>query len=595
MNTGRPVKITLMGRLLYRSGPLFIFLLLQVIFINTDVQAQVVFNEIMFDAEGSDYHDEFIELVNLSSRDTVDLKGWRISDSLYDDIITDAGYGLKLAPRQYAVILDGSYFANSTTYDHLIPDSALIVTISDNAFLKSGLSNSTPKTLSLYDVGSNLIQKYRYSIGNVPGHSDEKIILNEDNAPANWANSIVLNGTPGFHNSVSPLANDIGFEADAVEYHPTTNIKTAQDISTTLRITNFGTNAFNDSLKVELFLDRDGDSLFNNADIKVYQSVVKLDIPSGASKNVNILWQAPAAGRFILMAQIFAAADGREENNRSGVEIIIIDSKPSVKISEIKFLTVEGENEWLELYNDSDSRIFIKDWALADDKDTIWVDSMIALNAGQYKVFTAGEGVARFYGIEDSLVCILPKFPTLNNAADVVYLLNPAGGWEEQVPYTDDWLEGELWRSPSLERINFSSDSRYASNWGPSTAEKNATPAKQNSLYLPPENSALSVDISPNPFSPDGDGYEDHCLISVKSPSAAARAEVKIFDITGREVRVLKDASFTGSSFETVWNGRDDAGSVVRMGIYLIYIRIIDDKNGVLQETKESVVVAGKL
>jgi len=115
---------------------------LQIVFFAIGLNAQIVFNEVMYDAEGADYHDEFIELVNLSGLDTVDLSGWHLSDSLYDDIISDAGNGLKLAPRQYAVILDGSYFANSTTYDDIIPDSALIVTISDNAFTKSGLSNS---------------------------------------------------------------------------------------------------------------------------------------------------------------------------------------------------------------------------------------------------------------------------------------------------------------------------------------------------------------------------------------------------------------------------------------------------------------------
>ena len=568
---------------------------LQIVFFAIGLNAQIVFNEVMYDAEGADYHDEFIELVNLSGLDTVDLSGWHLSDSLYDDYISDAGNGLKLAPRQYAVILDASYFANSTTYDDIIPDSALIVTISDNAFTKSGLSNSIPKTLFLYDTANNLIQKYRYSIGNIPGHSDEKIILNEDNSASNWGNSISLKGTPGFYNSISPLEKDIGFADDGIEYHPTTNIKTGQDVSTTLRIENFGSDVFEDSVQITLFLDWDADSVYNNEDNIVFQGHEWFDLPAGEIKTIEIVWQAPAAGKFLLMGQISSITDQRQENNHAGSKIVIVDSKSSLRISEIKFLTAEQENEWIELFNEGERKISLKDWALADDKDTVWVDTLIFIYPGQYKVFTAGAGIADLYGIEDSLVCILPNFPTLNNDADVVYLINPAEGWEEQVPYTIDWLEGEEWRSPSLERISFSADSRYLSNWGPSTAKKNATPAKENSLHQSIENSTLTAEITPNPFSPDGDGFEDHCIISVKSPAAAARVEVKIFDILGREVRMLKESSFQGSSFEVIWNGRDNSGSSVRMGIYLVYIRLIDDKNGILQEIKESVVVAGKL
>ncbi len=575
-------------------GFFVLFIVLQAPFFTIPINAQVVFNEIMFDALGADYHDEFIELVNTSSRDTIDLSGWRISDSLYDDIISDAGSGFKLAPHQYAVILDGSYFANSTTYNEIIPDSALIVTIADNAFLKSGLSNSSPKTLFLYDAANILKQKYRYSIGNTPGYSDEKIILNEDNSASNWGNSAVLKGTPGFYNSISPLALDIGFGVNAIEYHPTTNIKRGQDIKTTLRIKNFGSSAYSDSLQIVLFLDRDADSLFNNDDIIVYTDRRWVSIPVDGKETVEIIWQAAVCGRFLLMAQIVSPTDQRQVNNSVGSKIVIVENESILKISEIKFLTIEGEAEWVELYNESERRIPLKDWALADDKDTVWIDSLIYMNPEQYKVFTAGKGIASLYDIEDSLICIISDLPVLNNDADVVYLINPAKGWEEQVPYTIDWLEGEEWRNPSLERISFSVDSRYVSSWGPSSDKKNATPGEKNSLYQP-LNSSLTTSITPNPFSPDGDGFEDRCVISVEAPSATARVELKIFDILGRKVRTLEDATFLGSRFETIWNGRDDNGSIVRMGIYILYIRLIDDKNGILQEIKESVVVAGNL
>ena len=560
-----------------------------------NLNAQIILNEIMFDVEGSDYHDEFIEIVNISTIDTIDLSGWQLSDSVYYDNISDAGFGLKLLPQQYGVILDGSYFANSTSYSGVIPDSALILTISDNAFAKSGLSNTKPKTMFLYDNSGNIVQKYRYSTGNTPGYSDEKIMSNKDNSRNNWGNSIVLKGTPGFYNSISPVEKDIGFTEPGIDYHPSVNIKTEQDITTTLRLKNFGVSHFSDSVSIKLFLDWNADSIFNQTDISIYQGIEWIQLDSAQEQSIKIIWQAPVSGKFLLVAEIGSLTDQNKQNNISSKKIIILERNASLKISEIKFLTRENEVEWIELYNDSEQRVSLRDWAVADEKDTIWVDTLAFLYPGQYKLITTGSGLSEIYSLQDSLIISLSSFPNLNNDKDVIYLINPAGGWQEQVSYTIDWLEGEEWRNPSLERISFTADSRYVSNWGPSSDASGATPGKENTIHYSVNNSELMLHIEPNPFSPDGDGFEDHCVIAIHSPSATARAQVQIYDILGRKIRALEEASYQGSEFNVIWNGRDDKGQVVRMGIYLVYVRLVDDKNGILQEIKETVVVAGKL
>ena len=184
------------------------------------LKAQVTFTEVMFDLEGADYHDEFIEVYNLSTTDSVNFTGWYLSDSTNIDRLTEAGEGISLAPLSFAVILDGSYFENSTTYDDIIPDSALIITIDGGAFSLNGLTNSVPKTLSLFDTDSQLVDSYRYSIDNKPSFSDEKILINTDNSVSNWGNSLIKLGTPGFRNSISPYDLDIGLDSDALSCHP---------------------------------------------------------------------------------------------------------------------------------------------------------------------------------------------------------------------------------------------------------------------------------------------------------------------------------------------------------------------------------------
>ena len=110
------------------------------------IDAVITFNEVMSDAIGSDYYDEFIEIVNYSDS-IISLHGAYLLINGNVDTL-DFPNSDTLAPNSYALILDRGYLigTNSHTYDELIPDSTLLLTIQDNSF---GLSNSEPNTLLL--------------------------------------------------------------------------------------------------------------------------------------------------------------------------------------------------------------------------------------------------------------------------------------------------------------------------------------------------------------------------------------------------------------------------------------------------------------
>jgi len=156
----------------------------------------------MFDPAGPDGTDEFIEIFNLSEFEEVNLTGWKVGDSVDNDRIEDAGKGLILRPRQYAVILDGDYWESAQSYHSIIPDEALVLTIEGSTLGSGGLSNNRAETVVLFDAEDQIIFQYTYTLGNISGHSDEKIDLDKPDVPENWADSAVLNGTPGFQNSV---------------------------------------------------------------------------------------------------------------------------------------------------------------------------------------------------------------------------------------------------------------------------------------------------------------------------------------------------------------------------------------------------------
>ena len=173
-----------------------------ILIIPTTSFGQVVLNEIMFDPLFSDRTDEFIEIINVSDTASFDLAGWTIQDQDGSDDIISSGHGTMLKPGQYGLILDPDYFAESRTYDNLIPEYTLIITINGATLGSRGLSNSTPETIILTDQEGNSISSYTYSIDNEPGYSEEKIDPTKPDSPDNWENSITVHGTPGFRNSV---------------------------------------------------------------------------------------------------------------------------------------------------------------------------------------------------------------------------------------------------------------------------------------------------------------------------------------------------------------------------------------------------------
>ena len=576
----------------------FLKILCSILFIiltGSSALAQISFSEIMYDVEGVDHHDEFIEVFNLSHTDTLDLSSWRLYDGFaYDDLIS-AGLGMLLPPRSYAVILDGSYFGNSTTYDEVIPDTALIIRIADNAFGRSGLPNTQARTLTLLDANGQEQDAYTYTIGIKPGYSNEKINIDGDHGEDNWGASLRKGGTPGFRNSIAPYKFDLALGDHAITYRPSYLLQTLKPISITMTITNNGLNHFESPVTLNLFVDKNGDSLYNSGDEWIIDAQVEMALAPGAVYEITEQWTAQQAGQFLLIGTIDSDADQNPLNNIKFIEFNVVDSRETVKINEIKFLTGANEPEWVELVNVGDEPVSLRRWGIADLRDTVWIDSSIWLHPGQFKVFAQSALIHDFYEIEDSLVCVLRKLPVLNDASDVVYLINPAGGWIEQVPYSIDWLEGEDWRKPALERIHYHLDSRLARNWGPGTAERGATPGRANSIFMDIQPHDLMVRIEPNPFSPDGDGFEDHTIISIEIPADAARLRLDVYDVLGRKVRSIRDNSFSGSQLDVVWDGRDDYGKRLRMGIYVVFVQILNDRDGLIREFKETVVVAGKL
>lgn len=98
-----------------------------------------------------------------------------------------------------------------------------------------------------------------------------------------------------------------------------------------------------------------------------------------------------------------------------------------------------------------------------------------------------------------------------------------------------------------------------------------------------------SISISPNPFSPNGDGLYDETNISFYLDREAT-VTVEIFNVRGDRKMVLAQTfSYTGNDLQDrvphrvpglIWDGRDFSGEVVPYGIYVLRIQTTFNQAG---------------
>ncbi len=816
----------------------------------SSLSAQVRLTEVMFNPIGPENTDEFIEIFNASSSDTVDLRGWRIGDQARQEPLVFPDSLWQLHPRQFALILDPDYFADSNTYDDLIPADALLLTIDSKTFGSGGLSNSRPETVLLINAAGDTVAAYTYTVGNAPGHSDEKILIDGSDAPGNWADSRKVHGTPGFANSVSPRQQDV-----AIAFDPTVanlrrrvgepvplavvirnvgmlpvqalNYQVLEGASAVLRQGHLPFMAPGDSvvivfewrpdragthdLRAEAWLQNDefpdnnqdtvrinigwpegtlviNEIMFNPepgapewielfnagtapvplngwrirdasgrtaliappeqtalasegyaviaADISVRlqyslpddlpvwpaapfpalnnrrESIVLLDFagflidsvvyqlaasiprnvslerlredwPSADPRNwqpstdasgatpgrfnsvsprffdvalqdstlqwqperttrrdrvrlsvlmhnigrqpVRLLqailwasdvrdpdapqtvvaeqdlvhtlnagdtlslifgWRPPASGRFVMRVELDVDRDERLDNNRMAFTFPVGYLPGDVVINEIMARPQKGQPEWIEIINLMDEPVDLGGWRLRDARSVSGpVPDHTRLEPGRLLVLTQ----APLVGLPETAYRVLEDWPSLNNDRDELLLLDYNGGRIDSLEYT---VPASAFAGVSLERIQPRLAADDADNWSLSVDPAGSTPGRRNSVYVETLPEAGTLSIAPNPFSPDGDGYEDFALIHYRLPMKTGRVHLFVFDIRGRKVRELLNAAPTGSERTIIWDGRDDAGRFLPLGLYIVHLQAIDAENGVLLNQAKTVVLA---
>ncbi len=186
---------------------------------------------------------------------------------------------------------------------------------------------------------------------------------------------------------------------------------------------------------------------------------------------------------------------------------------------------------------------------------------------------------------------------SLNNSGDLLILSGPAGEMIDRVEYLPQWHTPALdvTQGRSLERIDAGTGGEPAWNWGTSAGGGGGTPGYRNSLNAEQAAGDDGLNCSPNPFSPDGDGFEDVTLINYRLETGPVIARVRIYDREGRTVRTLTAGEYVTGTGSFAWNGYDDHGRKAPIGVYIVLLDAVDASGSEAVSARGVVVLAGRL
>jgi hypothetical protein len=333
-----------------------------------------------------------------------------------------------------------------------------------------------------------------------------------------------------------------------------------------------------------VFLDDDRDSLPDAGERTFYQGTIDT---IGAEYALNCALPGMAEGSYALGVSAVCSSDAYSWNNHLLLQMTV--GSP-LAINEVMYDPLGGRPEWVELYNRSAAPLDLDGWTIGDlTAAPRVIDTVHTIIPPQgFVVITSLDG-------QPLAPCpvLRPKggLPSLNSD-DLLCLRDQRGGAVDQVRYFAAWGGGD---GISLERINPFLDPADPASWGGCVAAAGATPGLVNSVFIERPADAASLDLAPNPFSPDNDGFEDRLIISLKLGWTRAAVTIRVYDRLGRQVRTIAQNREVAGTADLVWDGRNDQQARCPMGLYVISLEARDANGaGAVKRTK-TVAIARKL
>ena len=539
----------------------------------------VVINEIMADPEPSVGLPsfEYIELYNTTDH-SINLKNWVIKIGNSEKTITQE---LHIGSKGFIILCSEDAVPSFSEYGECVGFSTFSIPNSGSSIT---LLSTTRKSIHKLVFNS---QWYRDNEKANGGWSLEQI---DPHSPcldaANWRASCDRNGgTPGAENSV----NDENLIVPDIDY---INVLSENSIEV----------VFNQKMDSIALKNPDNYTIveFNTHPYNVQ--------PSEDMKSVTLFFQQEFLFHKFHKILVFGS-------NCSGVPVLdgcsyafgIPDNAVGgdVVINEILFDPISPAADYIEIYNKSDKILNINMIKLGVVKSsfpnppdttvkTICSEGRQLMPDSYLLLTTTPEEIGSQYDCPTNNFITMKSFPSYPNSGATVLLY-----FDDKIidfmSYSEDNHYPLLTETKgvSLERICPGIASSDQENWHSAAAPFYGTPGYQNSVFIDNNDQQANVEIVPAVFSPDGDGFNDVTTINLSCFQNDYAVKIIIFDSQGKFIRDLVNCQSIANQSCFVWNGLDDNGKKVPMGIYIMFIEVFDT-HGDIKQFKKAVVVACK-
>ena len=310
-----------------------------------EIRNDIVINEIMYAPNSPE--PEWIEIFNRSSK-IINLKNYKIADN--SDTVTVINNSTILNPGEYFVV------ASDTTLRRYYN----VLSALTSANLPS--LNNTGDKLILIDSLNRTIDSLQYlaSWGGSNGKSLERISFDQSSIDSsNWKTSASkYKATPGYINSVSQKSFDV--QMTDIIFNPAFPFF-GDNVSISAKVKNKGTSSANFSIR--LWEDTNLDSLPNI----LVSSLDGINLSPGDSIisqfNFSLNNLQSERGFFTIVE----FTQDQDTSNNYFYKRISPGYPPStVLINEIMYSPINGEPEWIEIFNNSTDSINMKNWSVTD-------------------------------------------------------------------------------------------------------------------------------------------------------------------------------------------------------------------------------------
>lgn len=522
-----------------------------------------------FQAIQSDTEPEWIEIYN-NSDEIINIDTFKIADSKSDVIYNN----LQIKPFSFIVF----------TSDKALLENKYILVSNDIIELKLPSLNNTTDEIKIYADGVLLDSLYYDMKWFKNGHSVERIDFQGELVSENLANSLnSFGGTPLAKNSYKVFDYDIAtssFKEDSNQ------IK--------LEIINKGRKSI-DKFDYEIYLDLNQDDKFDTEEIVFSEIDNTLD----SNKILNFSKydfknDLEIFGVFKLFAKIKSDEDEFIDNDSISLLINFAPNKESILINEFMFDVDDRNCEFIEIYNNSEFDINIKDLYFCDAqnefKQGVNFDTNYILKSRDLFVLSSDSLIFYYYknSIISEKVFVVNNNLSLNNSGDKIILKWVDGFVIDELEYSPYWHSSDLFESKnvSLEKKIANYNSADKNNWISSGDKLGATPTFENT-YTYADKSELGLKISKNPFS----FLDDNLLkITYISPFESSKINITLYSKDGVKLGMISELQFGLRKGEIIWEGKVQ-NKKIETGSYVLFFESIKSDTQEIYTSKELIVI----